>query len=1336
MPQPHHHPPLLLAVAMLASAAVASGAAASPPPTLGGGGAGGAAAGAAAARATDRGTRYEDSGVQLERGRMSAAAATEAARRGGGADAGKSRRRRRVESPPGAEEDGNATSRLVESIMEASSRRGGSGTGSSGRWSASPSAATSSSALFDPDLDDHDGDDDGYYYSDDSPNNRSEDDDINQNNYHSHSRYQDQDSYQDRDDDDDEMINSDDLTLLDSIFGDAFGVAGSDDEDDVDVDVVTAGKKNVPSSSSAEAAVAPSDPSSSSSSGANHRPPVKDDEIDGLFERAGRLLDGDDDGGFDGGNGGGGGYYDTEVDANEYYGDDDGRYDDNRMTTAAAGAGASRTHGRGRGDADTYQPTYQYYGDEYEQRGVDGDGDGDGSLLPSDFDDDDEEDYYYYDSYTDPTLAAMMDEYDHDDGGGEQLVPPSPPPLPGYDYEDRYYDRQEDGGGGGVRAAAAAASAADPVPPPASAEDDAPIRYEEDEYYAVPEQEGATTPIAADSVAAHSRDGPISYEEDGDQYYDYADADADAVQHKERPSPLRQDDRPIYHDEDQQYYDAVQRGKQQPGIEDVATVNGGNDEEEAVREYNYEQAMIHERDHGVVEDQEDQEVSAGASDGRDYRSAHPTNINDASYNDIDDGSVDYETHATFVNTDVSPTPISASFGIEDIIHAHRIAVAKDLGLPQPDKSSIPSFASIKMQQKLTPSHLGYSTPSDNPRGYGYGGGYGFEGGGGGADDPIARAEARKKKKERNLRRAVSSDVHRTFTTAVASVIRGDASPHVPADLFGQTLEEERSGTKLAGLGPEFDENGMYAYGRFCTEEELASFSEWSSLLQSTAGNQCGAVDVKTAKAKLYGGAQYHRCVRCFSALLLTLPLPAITEEELSLLLTASGSAGGGSHGAAGHDGPDLLRTAAILCRTKMEGLVRYALDELAGRVEYILLERCWECVKYSALVRPAAESGTGILNYGSEGRRRKGKAMTTADDDDFPHKYTDLEDTFHGVVKDAYVKFVKKSVAEAAQMGWTDAMALLRYVSWDMTVPKPRRQTRNAGRPPGQSSTVKPIRGGGGSASFIEEEELGSDQARVSSSSDAPSQPTRPAKARQHRATTVRPVKKSKRQIAREKEAAEKKAKELAEEEKVTQGLLSKVRLFRRTGKSKGGDDATSRDADLSAYYDLNELYGLDDENDEVRYNEEEGGDLVGGVLHRGVDDEDYVEADVATVGQRQPVHVGQMSSDVNEDYDDGFELSKTQSMEDDEMLNILLRAAAVAASSNQSGAASFETQTRAAMTALVKFVTDRWRRDLVSLIIGKFNSFCLLGFHSEFGGFLRQEIEQKLSELDQDESK
>jgi len=305
-----------------------------------------------------------------------------------------------------------------------------------------------------------------------------------------------------------------------------------------------------------------------------------------------------------------------------------------------------------------------------------------------------------------------------------------------------------------------------------------------------------------------------------------------------------------------------------------------------------------------------------------------------------------------------------------------------------------------------------------------------------------------------------------------------------------------------------------------------------------------------------------------------------------------------------------------------------------------------------------------------------------------------------------------------------------------MPKPKPKRKsTPSATSSFGPSSAdIKPIRGGarGEAGSYYSIEETMSPE-------DVETSARMTHKAERYRAATVRPVKHSQRLKTRErraKAAKEKAAKLKKEEEEANQGFFSKVRLFRRTKR----DDDAPLDADVSAYYDLNELYGLDDEIDDFgeRNREKDLGDLVGGVLSRGVVDDERSDYPSASSAAAESSFEGQLFSEVNEDSltltDGKYNLSRNQDMEDEDMLSILLRAAAVAASSNKGGmASSFETQTRAAMQALVKFVTDRWRRDLVSLIVGKFNSFCLLGFHSEFGAFLRREFEQKLVELEEE---
>ena len=278
--------------------------------------------------------------------------------------------------------------------------------------------------------------------------------------------------------------------------------------------------------------------------------------------------------------------------------------------------------------------------------------------------------------------------------------------------------------------------------------------------------------------------------------------------------------------------------------------------------------------------------------------------------------------------------------------------------------------------------------------------------------------------------------------------------------------------------------------------------------------------------------------------------------------------------------------------------------------------------------------------------------------------------------------------------------------------PKPKRKsstsTSNSRYGQSSSSDIKPLRGGAGGESTLYpgDENVSSKDAQTSARASHQSETYRAA-------TPVRPVNKAQRLKTRERraKAAAEKAAKLKKEEEANQGFFSKVRLFRRTKRTAG----EQLDADVSAYYDLNELYGLDDEfDDDGEMKDEDMGDLVGGVLSRGALDNEGGDHSSSSTAVEPPLE-GPLSSEVNENVDDRYSLSRKQKeMEDDEMLRILLQAAAVAASSNKGGmVSSFETQTRAAMQALVQFVTDRWRRDLCGLIVGKFNSFCLLGFHS-----------------------
>lgn len=307
---------------------------------------------------------------------------------------------------------------------------------------------------------------------------------------------------------------------------------------------------------------------------------------------------------------------------------------------------------------------------------------------------------------------------------------------------------------------------------------------------------------------------------------------------------------------------------------------------------------------------------------------------------------------------------------------------------------------------------------------------------------------------------------------------------------------------------------------------------------------------------------------------------------------------------------------------------------------------------------------------------------------------------------------------------------VLADVSWDMTISRPKnRNTKvTTGSRRNEKAAVKPMRGGAYEGKVeTQPEEKGEDdlswEAMDQASEDL---------------NSVRPVKRLRRKqkaIAAAAAAAAAIREEAAAQEREGRqgsgmGFLSKIRLKRRSSDNQEGKP--NADGDNSAYYDLQDFYDRDHDGDYL-HEEEDLGDLVGGVLNRGIVGEG-VNDNVS--GHGKDIRIAQMSpATVGSEGDDEY-VPEPRDGDEDEMLSILLRAAAAAASSSQGGRPNYETQTRAAMTALVKHVTDRWRRDLVSLIIGKFNSFCLLGFHADFGAYLRREMEVKLAEYEAIDSK
>mmetsp|Transcript_824 Transcript_824/g.1847 ORF Transcript_824/g.1847 Transcript_824/m.1847 type:complete len:151 (+) Transcript_824:1-453(+) len=133
-------------------------------------------------------------------------------------------------------------------------------------------------------------------------------------------------------------------------------------------------------------------------------------------------------------------------------------------------------------------------------------------------------------------------------------------------------------------------------------------------------------------------------------------------------------------------------------------------------------------------------------------------------------------------------------------------------------------------------------------------------------------------------------------------------------------------------------------------------------------------------------------------------------------------------------------------------------------------------------------------------------------------------------------------------------------------------------------------------------------------------------------------------------------------------------------------------------------------ESDETLKNDEDMGDLIGGVMNRGKEDDDTIGNDNMSTSLVVSSRTAPMFSG------------------DDEVLAVLLDTVSSTLVPKSELQAS---RTQAAITNLVSYVTDRMRMDMSRMIRGKFNTFFLLAFHDELGTYLRKELEAYLTSLE-----
>jgi len=296
---------------------------------------------------------------------------------------------------------------------------------------------------------------------------------------------------------------------------------------------------------------------------------------------------------------------------------------------------------------------------------------------------------------------------------------------------------------------------------------------------------------------------------------------------------------------------------------------------------------------------------------------------------------------------------------------------------------------------------------------------------------------------KTLMSKLALSLHDSHISAVQSLIKGSAA-HIPPALFGQTIMQEKS-----ACNEKFHDVLEDAKSRreMNWKAELESSVLGEEMMGSLEPSFRHIEDPSllsywglTPNAKLYGGAQYHRVIRYYHHLFLTVPFPPITDDEVALLTNGITEV---------HDASDLMRAVALLVQHKMEIVMEDVLADMTRRLLYVM-DRQWEMVDYSmALHRPMG---------GSNGLGKSGdKALREADlFQRHGTKYTTAEADLKNILSLGFHKFAEERAAEAHDKSLEDVRSLLRYITWDMG--RARKRGKNQDQNQGFMSQIEIVK--------------------------------------------------------------------------------------------------------------------------------------------------------------------------------------------------------------------------------------------------------------------------------------
>lgn len=296
------------------------------------------------------------------------------------------------------------------------------------------------------------------------------------------------------------------------------------------------------------------------------------------------------------------------------------------------------------------------------------------------------------------------------------------------------------------------------------------------------------------------------------------------------------------------------------------------------------------------------------------------------------------------------------------------------------------------------------------------------------------------KQTKNKIRAMYNEIVHSYSSTLSKVLKGDLAGAIPADLYGQTLDQEIAACPFElnrMLDTYINQNNLYSNIKEydlsdMTDKELKSKTaqEKNELKmkkrQLMRQQQLAAMD-PTHNRKLYGGAQYHRAMAQFHTLIENIPVDKSTSDEIALLIQGIPDNS--------HNGVNLLRSVAKLSSRKMQLIMDEVLVELAKRMEFVL-KRMWDVVEYTQLVRSESDIRSTLSERRNWAQYKyidftEGSASNFADQDE-TQRLKDLEADLIKFAKQKYNEFVRQKCELAYALVKEDVEAMFKFVSWDL----------------------------------------------------------------------------------------------------------------------------------------------------------------------------------------------------------------------------------------------------------------------------------------------------------------